>query len=102
MKLPVYLFRVKKLLLRLLCRIGLIRRDEGTRKVIWPIRVDPFHMWHFWVFHAGCKTFPRIGVFRNLPGVVKWIPGRLLPRRWGFRVLGLEVGDRGGGNRLVV
>jgi hypothetical protein len=35
-------------------------------------------------------------VFRNLPGVIKWQKGRLLPRRWGFGIAGLiEFGDRG-------
>lgn len=94
--------KLQKHLRRLLCRIGLIRRDEQTRKVVWPVRVAPWHMWKFWLLKAGREPFPRVGVFRNLPGVVKHIPGRLLPRRWGFRVLGLEIGDRGAGSRLVL
>lgn len=32
---------------------------------------------------------------RNQPGVIKWLPGRLLPRRRGFGICGFEFGDRG-------
>lgn len=53
-------------------------------------RIDP---WHMWVYYWRTKDF--FGVFRNLPGVVKWLPGRTLPRRWGFRFWGVEFGERG-------
>lgn len=47
----------------------------------------------------GC--FAPLGVFGNLPGVIKWIPGRLLPRRWGFHVFGLpRIRSRNWGSRL--
>lgn len=39
--------------------------------------------------------FKRFYCFKNLPGVIKWERGRLLPRRWGFGVCGIEFGDRG-------
>jgi len=45
-------------------------------------------------FPFGCP-FAAFGVFRNLPGVVKWENGRMLPRRWGVQIFGLEIGDRG-------
>jgi hypothetical protein len=54
------------------------------------VRISP---WHIWVYLWRSKNYA--GVFRNRPGVIKWIPGKLLPRRWGFRLLGFEFGDRG-------
>lgn len=76
-------------MLRLLLRIGLVRRrPDGS--IRWPIHVAPRHAWvGIW------RAWPLFGVFRNLPEVIKWEPGRMLPRRWGFRVWILEVGDRG-------
>ena len=77
--------------------VGLIRReDDGS--IRWPIHIAPRHCW------VSAWEHPKlIGrwtgwfyVFRNLPGVIKWEEGRLLPRRWGFGILGLiEFGDRG-------
>lgn len=54
------------------------------------VKVAP---WGWWVFMWKMRQF--VGLFRNKPGVIKWRKGKLLPRRWGFYVLGLEVGDRG-------
>lgn len=48
--------------------------------------------WGWWVY--VWRTGKRAGLFRNRSGVKKWLPGRLLPRRWGFYVLGLEIGQR--------
>lgn len=59
-------------------------------KILWPFRAPPRH-----VFRFQLKYGPRFYVFRNLPGVIKWAPGRLLPLRWGFGVCGFELGDRG-------
>lgn len=76
-------------MLLLLNRIGFVRILPDGR-VRWPISVDPP-----WIWGYHLRTGDWFGVFRNLPGVIKWQPGRLLPRRWGFRIIGLEIGDRG-------
>lgn len=60
-----------------------------------PIYIAPLRWWLFLLLHADGKVFKRAGLFRNRPGVRKWVPGRLLPRCWGFFVLGFEFGDRG-------
>lgn len=79
---------------------GLVRVRVG--KVVWPVSVSPWAMWKVHLFNPGwlpghCQALGGwFCLFRNLEGVIKWIPGRLLPRRWGFRIIGLEVGDRGG------
>lgn len=86
---------------RLLDKIGFVRVDypnpfrddtlnkpEGT--VRWPFHVSPWRMWPHLAKHE-----PWFGVFRNVEGVVKWVPGRVLPRRWGVRFIGFEFGDRG-------
>lgn len=63
----------------------------GTRPGIrWPFSAPP--MRNFWTWRRTWGTFY---VFRNQPGVIKWLPGRLLPRRWGFGICGFEFGDRG-------
>lgn len=71
------------------------RYYETPPRVRWPFHVSPWHVWkaHFWP--AVGKREPIFGVFRNRPGFVKWEKGRLLPRRWGIRILGFEFGDRG-------
>jgi hypothetical protein len=74
--------------MKFLVRLGLIR-IVGS-KIRWPLHMGPWHLWKMLLFHG-----PRIGVFRNRPGVIRDIPGRLLPRRWGFFILGFEFGDRG-------
>lgn len=77
----------------LLLWIGFVRRRlDGTLR--FPVHLAPAHFWWF-LLRRGGGPFPRFGIFRNRPEVIKWLPGRLLPRRWGFFVLGLEVGDRG-------
>jgi hypothetical protein len=70
---------------------GVVRPHYGDPKRLrWPLSVDPKHMWvHNW----RCPG-QRFGLFRNLPSVVRDV-GTWLPRRWGFYVLGLEVGQRG-------
>lgn len=59
-------------------------------QIIWPFHSSPRHMVRYLI-----KTGPRFYLFRNLPGVIKWLPGRLLPMRWGFGICGFEFGDRG-------
>jgi len=81
--------------LRCLLRVGLVRR-RSNGSIKWPISVSP---WWIWKLHFKHPFDPYVGgwfgLFRNREGVIKWLPGRLLPRRWGFRILGLEIGDRG-------
>ena len=72
----------------LLLYIGLVRRRDGT--IRWPFHISPR-----WTWKALLKVQPLVGVFRNRPGVIKWVPGRLLPRRWGFYIWFVEIGDRG-------
>lgn len=73
-------------------------------RVRWPFSVDPWWVWKIH-FHNGLRRLFRspdyspmlgewFGVFRNRPDVVKWEKGRLLPRRWGFYIIGFEFGDR--------
>jgi len=76
-------------LIRTLARIGLVT-VRSNRTVRWPFYVAPRWMWGpLW------RLEPVFGLFRNRPDVMKWIPGRLLPLRWGFRCWIFEVGDRG-------
>ena len=82
-------------MIKFLLWVGLVaKRHDGT--IAWP-----FHSPPAWAFSSGrgfkhyCRLTGGFYVFRNLPGVVKWVPGRLLPRRWGFGVCGFEFGDRG-------
>jgi hypothetical protein len=82
------------MLVDLLVWFGLVRRLEGG-KLRWPIYVSPWEMWKVAFWHPFDRHFGWFCLFRNKPGVIKWQKGRLLPRRWGFRVLGLEIGDRG-------
>lgn len=84
------------MILRLLIRIGFVRRKHDG-KIRWPFTVPPLHVFSSWrTFVAWCRWHGwKPYVFRNLPGVVKWIPGRLLPRRWGIGWCGFEFGDRG-------
>jgi len=83
--------------IRLLIWIGFVRRDRNG-KIVWPFRVPPKHMCSTWpMFLMYCRYIGwKPYRFRNLPHVIKWVPGRLLPRRWGFGWLGFEFGDRGG------
>ena len=64
----------------------------NPEQIIWPFSVPPLHIIRYCL---KCKG-QRIYRFRNLPGVIKYVPGRLLPLRWGFGILGFEFGDRGG------
>ena len=74
--------------------IGLINLDSRTGKVKLPFHAPP---WFIFKYHLKCDRKPYR--FRNLPGVIKWIPGRLLPMRWGGGWLGFEIGDRGHSNQ---
>lgn len=72
--------------------------EEKKGTVVWPIKIAPWWMWAAMFKHpkAMSKTWGLFYVFRNRSGVVKWEKDRLLPRRWGFGILGLiEFGDRG-------
>lgn len=87
-------------LIEALIRIGVIRRrHDGS--IRWPVSVLPWEMWKLHARNHGWRRdhCPMIGgwfcVFRNRPGVIRWEPGRMLPRRWGVRIIGLEIGDRG-------
>ena len=84
-------------MIRFLLWLGLVSRDPSTLKLVWPVAFAPAHIFRNWRTFVGyCRFWGPVYVFRNRPGVVKWIPGRLLPRRWGFGVFGLiEIGDRG-------
>lgn len=82
--------------MRLLLRVGVVRRRaDGT--ISWPIHFAPAHVWRDWKsLRAWVRFCGWFYAFRNPPGVIKWLPGRLLPRRWGFGIMGLiEIGDRG-------
>lgn len=83
-------------MIRLLLWIGLVSRNVDGR-IVWPFHVPPLWVWKqgpvgLWR-HA--RVMGWCYRFRNLPGVIKWLPGRLLPRRWGFGIGGFEFGDRG-------
>lgn len=77
----------------LLVRIGLVRREIDGR-IVYPFHVAPHWRWQHPILSAQVSGW--FYVFHNLPGVVKWEKGRMLPRRWGFGIMGLiEFGDRG-------
>lgn len=83
-------------MIRLLLWIGLVaRRYDGS--IAWPIRFASRHAFRSWPeFRSWCKLHGAIYIFRNSPGIIKWVPGRLLPRRWGIGFFGIiEIGDRG-------
>lgn len=84
-------------MITVLARIGLVRvTDKGVR---WPVRIAPWHLWRIylrrWPWDTSWPYGAWIGFFRNLPGFKKWEKGRLLPSRWGIRIIGIEIGDRG-------
>jgi hypothetical protein len=82
------------LIIELLLWIGIVKLEEGA--IVWPIKLPPgyvFRSWH--AFIGYCRFWGGPYVFRNAPYVVKRIPGRLLPRRWGVGLWGFEIGDRG-------
>lgn len=78
--------------------VGLAARNSDG-SIRWPFHVAPLWMWKAaWKNPRGWYRLAGgfIGIFRNLPGVIKWRKGRLLPRRWGITIMGLiEIGDRG-------
>lgn len=74
----------------LLLAIGIVSISRTSLSgVRWPVSFSWGMTKMFW------RTRDFAGLFHNKPGVVKWRRGRLLPRRWGFHLLGLEIGDRG-------
>jgi len=83
-------------MMSLLLRIGFCRRrDDGS--ICWPFRIGPW-----WIFKAQVRNLFRrrayispVGLFRNRPGLIKRVPGSLLPRRWGFHFFTFEFGQRG-------
>lgn len=95
-----------------LLRIGLIRIDRKPRyvecapvaydqpKIRWPFRVSPWWIWKVHLCNPGWLPGHdrMVGgwfcVFRNRPGMGRE-EGRILPRRWGVRIIGFEIGDRG-------
>lgn len=78
------------MIVKLLIWIGITRRKQNGALFV------PFHIPSYDMFRFHCSSpGNRFYVFRNLPGVIKWTPGRLLPRRWGFGICGFEFGDRG-------
>lgn len=82
--------------MKLLLWIGLVARRPDN-SIAWPIRFAPGWIFRDWASFRGWIRFHAgIYLFHNLPGVIKWVPGRLLPRRWGIGFFGLiEIGDRG-------
>lgn len=76
-------------MIKLLLMIGFVdNRRDGS--IAWPFHAPPKH-----VFVRMLKCDRKPYLFRNLPGVRKYTPGRMLPRRWGVGWLGFEFGDRG-------
>lgn len=73
----------------LLIWLGLVRRSH-TGELRGPFYISPWHIWKVHFLHG-----PRFGLFRNRPGVINRVPGSLLPRRWGFFIVGFEFGQRG-------
>ena len=83
-------------MIKLLLRIGIVaKKTDGS--IAWPIKFAPRWVWRDWSsFRGWCLFNGPFYVFRNKSGIIKWVPGRLLPRRWGFGIFGLiEIGDRG-------
>lgn len=80
-------------MIKFLLWIGFVAKDNSD-KIVWPFHAPPK-----WIIKYLFKGVAIMGwkpyVFRNLPGIIKWKKGRLLPRRWGFGWLGFEFGDRG-------
>lgn len=82
-------------MIKLLLRVGLVKRRDG--KIVWPFHAPPSHVFTSWkMFRGHCTFWGPFYLLRNPPECLKWLPGRLLPRRWGFGVFGFEFGDRGG------
>lgn len=82
--------------MKVLLWIGLVAKaHDGS--IHWPFRFAPRWVFRSWPeLHGWMRFHGPFYVFHNLPGVIKWVPGRLLPRRWGFGIYGLiEIGDRG-------
>jgi hypothetical protein len=74
---------------RWLLRAGIARPHHSGQGLRWPLS---WCRWHMWVY-LWRSPGQRIGAFRN--GEFVRDVGTWLPRRWGFHVLGLEIGQRG-------
>ena len=82
--------------LRFLLWLGFVARSSDKVTIDFPFHMPPRHAFKTWrCFKHHCQFHGPFYIFRNRPGVIKWIPGRLLPRRWGFGIYGFEFGDRG-------
>lgn len=64
--------------------------NRAMRALRIPLQIDPWMMWVVcWrCWRASDPFMPMFGVFRQKPGTTL--------RRWGLRVWGIEIGDRGG------
>jgi len=81
--------------IKALLLIGFVARNRNGG-IDWPFYITPKHNRNWRHLRANWRIGNRFYVFRNLPGVIKWDDNRLLPRRWGFGILGfIEFGDRG-------
>jgi hypothetical protein len=76
-------------MIKFLLWVGFVARNSDGG-IDWPFHTPPAWLWQYHLHH-NWKPY----LFRNLPGVIKWKKGRLLPRRWGGGWLGFEFGDRG-------
>lgn len=90
----------------LLLWIGFCAR-RADRSIAWPFHWCPRHIWRGqWRCFRERRSYlgsnPVCGVFRNRPGVIRRVEGRLLPRRWGIYFFGFEFGDRGVCGQKVV
>jgi len=93
--------RIVEAVVNAAARLGVVRIDSSGRLRV-PFRVDPWWLWRARLWPAEGHREPFAGAYRNRPGVLRRVPGRLLPRRWGGWGGGIHVGDRGGGTRLVL
>lgn len=75
---------------RWLLRAGVVRPHHyDPERLRWPLHWGPRHVWRYLWRTPG----QRCGLFRN--GNYVRDVGTWLPRRWGFHVLGLDIGQRG-------
>lgn len=76
---------------RWLLRAGIVRPHHyNSARLRWPVHVSPWFVWR--ALWRGALRH-RVGIFRN--GNFVRDVGTWLPRRWGFHVLGLDIGQRG-------
>lgn len=89
-------------IIRVLLWIGFVRigvsefPSDGWRSGIrWPFKAPPAWALKDWNHYCAWNNRGWFYILRNSPGVIKWLPGTLLPMRWGFVVCGFEFGQRG-------